>query len=76
MKPTFKDIVQYFANVALIVIVVVLLVEFGKQLKEARYQDSIENPENQPFVLETAFNLGIDTTEVTQEQFNERYGIE
>lgn len=35
--------------------------------------DSIYNPENQPYVLECAFNLGIDIEDVTQKQFNERY---
>ena len=33
----------------------------------------IRNPEEQPFILEVAFNLGIDPSEVTQEQFNDRY---
>ena len=35
--------------------------------------NSIHNPANEPYVLECAFNLGIDVDEVTQEQFNERY---
>lgn len=34
---------------------------------------SINNPDNAVFVIETAFNLGIEPSEVTQEQFNKRY---
>lgn len=37
------------------------------------WPDSILNPENEEFVTEIAFNLGIENSEVTQEQFNERY---
>jgi hypothetical protein len=37
------------------------------------WPDSILNPENGEFVTEVAFNLGIENSEVTQEQFNERY---
>ena len=33
----------------------------------------VHNLQNQPFRLEVAFNLGIDTLEVTQLQFKERY---
>jgi hypothetical protein len=35
--------------------------------------DSIYNPDNQPYVLECAADLGIDANDVTQLQFNERY---
>jgi hypothetical protein len=48
--------------------------------KAARYyrhaENSIHNPENAEFVVEVAFNEGIKTTEVTQEMFNARYGVE
>ena len=37
------------------------------------WPDSILNPENGEFVTEVAFNLGIENSEVTQEQFNQRY---
>jgi len=37
------------------------------------WPDSILNPDNKEYVAEIAYNLGIDNTEVTQEQFNERY---
>jgi len=33
----------------------------------------VHNPDNQPFRLEVAFNLGIDELEVNQLQFKERY---
>ena len=37
------------------------------------WDDSIKNPNNEEFVTEIAFNLGIDNNDVTQEMFNERY---
>ena len=37
------------------------------------WRDSIKNPANQPFVVEVAFNLGIEPHQVTQAQFNRRY---
>jgi hypothetical protein len=38
------------------------------------WEDSIHNPDNAEYVLEVAFNLGIEYHEVTQKQFNQRYG--
>lgn len=37
------------------------------------WRSSIHNPDNQPYVLECAFNLSIPIDSVTQEQFNHRY---
>ena len=37
------------------------------------WEDSIKNPANQPYIVEVAFNLGIEPHEVTQAQFNRRY---
>ena len=37
------------------------------------WPDSILNPDNGEFVTEVDFNLGIENSEVTQEQFNQRY---
>ena len=37
------------------------------------WEDSIKNPANSPYLVECAFNLGIETHEVTQSQFNNRY---
>lgn len=42
-------------------------------LPEIAWEDDINNPDNQPYVLEVAFNLGIDVDSVTQAQFNDRY---
>lgn len=38
-----------------------------------KWANDIHNPENDEFVGEVAFNLGISKDEVTQEQFNRRY---
>ena len=43
--------------------------------EKVSYKDSIHNPENKDFVEEVAFNLDIKTSQVTQQQFNTRYGI-
>jgi uncharacterized lipoprotein YmbA len=40
-----------------------------------KWADNIKNPDNQEFVEEVAFNLGIPTNKVTQEQFNIRYKL-
>lgn len=40
-----------------------------------KWADSIRNPKNEEYVIETAFHLGVHPKEVTQEQFNERYDI-
>lgn len=36
---------------------------------------SILNPENEEYVIEAAFDLGVLPDEVTQAQFNERYEL-
>ena len=50
-----------------------------------RWENSIKNPENRPYVGEVAFNkkkrgdnsvTKRDMNKVTQEEFNERYGVE
>lgn len=40
---------------------------------EIAWEDDISNPDNQPYVLEVAFNLDIPVDSVTQAQFNMRY---
>jgi hypothetical protein len=40
-----------------------------------KWADNIHNPENEEFVEEVAFNLGIHTDQVTQAQFNKRYEL-
>ena len=39
------------------------------------WDDNILNSENEEYVVETAFNNNCLVSEVTQEQFNERYQI-
>ena len=46
------------------------------EMGEFKWKSSIHNPDNQPFVLETAFNLGVPIDQVTQQQFEERYNIQ
>ena len=42
---------------------------------DVKWEDNIGNPDNEEFVVEVAFNAGVDAEEVTQEMFNSRYGI-
>lgn len=37
------------------------------------WRDSIYNPKNRDYVVEVAFNLGLDTDEVRQIDFDRRY---
>jgi len=46
-----------------------------QETKQTIQSNSIEDPSNYEYVIETAFNLGIPVDSVTQEQFNERYNI-
>lgn len=38
------------------------------------WENSIENPDNEEFLVEVAFNLGKDVEDVTQAEFDARYG--
>lgn len=38
-----------------------------------KWEDNIHNPENEEFVVEVAFNEGVEVNEVTQQMFNNRY---
>ena len=40
-----------------------------------KWTNNIHNPENEEFVEEVAFNLGIHADQVTQSQFNKRYEL-
>lgn len=40
-----------------------------------KWVDNIHNPDNEEFVEEVAFNLGIYADQVTQQQFNKRYEL-
>jgi hypothetical protein len=41
---------------------------------ETDWENSIENPDNEEFLVEVAFNLGKDVEDVTQAEFDARYG--
>jgi hypothetical protein len=60
--------------IAILIAMVVLngcaMVQYGCT---GNWDDSIKNPNNEEYVTEIAFNLGIDNNDVTQEMFNERY---
>ena len=57
------------AVITLLVIVGMIIAIHNKMT----WKDSVKNPENWPYVVEVAFNLGIEPYEVTQAQFNRRY---
>ena len=44
-------------------------------LSQIAWEHNINNPENREYVVEVAFNEGVEIWEVTQSQFNERYNI-
>lgn len=44
-------------------------------LSQVAWDDNINNPENHEFVVEVAFNEGVEIEQVTQAQFNERYDV-
>ena len=59
-----------FKTIVIFLIVVGFVVAIHNSMT---WEDSIKNPANQPYVVEVAFNLGIEPYEVTQAQFNRRY---
>jgi len=40
---------------------------------KVKWENNINNPENEEFVVEVAFNEGCTSEQVTQAQFDERY---
>ena len=44
-------------------------------LSQVAWEDNINNPENHEFVVEVAFNEGVEIEQVTQAQLNERYDV-
>jgi hypothetical protein len=57
-------------TLAIVVIAIFLYLWIGVR----NDRDSIHHPENEEFVIEVAFNESIPVTNVTQKQFNARYG--
>ena len=41
-----------------------------------KWEDNINNPDNEEFLVEVAFNEGVEVEQVTQTMFNQRYGVE
>ena len=46
-----------------------------RQKMVVKWEHDIKNPENEEYVNEVAFNLGKKIKKVTQDEFNQRYGI-
>lgn len=65
----FKKDRFFKSLVSVLIWATVILAAYNK----LTWKDSIKNPDNQPYVVEVAFNLGIEPHEVTQAQFNRRY---
>ncbi len=79
-------LLRYFFQVTLIIVGVLMLMVLRDIINPPREinvviepawvvypEDDIRHRDNSAYVVEVAFNLGIDPSEVTQEQFNERY---
>lgn len=71
---------MFYLYTFLIVIVIAVLTSCGSShhiqcdaYGSVKWEDNINNPDNEEFVVEVAFNEGIEVEEVTQEMFNQRY---
>lgn len=63
--------------ITLVIAVIMVSCSTNKHLKnKVDWEDSIYNPENEEFVTELAFNLGVSKDKVTQLDFNRRYMIQ
>lgn len=71
MKNIFTDKISRIVSAIVIVLIIAFAVRCSIQV--VNYGDSINNPANEEFVVEVAFNLDIPVDSVTQEQFNARY---
>ncbi len=65
--------VVMFAFIGALISINMLSCSPKKSPSAAHWVDSIENPDNEEFVSEVAFNEGIEFYDVTQKMFNERY---
>ena len=59
--------------IALWLVVMIVGIVFTIKQENKQWADSINNKANKDYVMEVAFNLDISPSEVTQEQFNNRY---
>jgi hypothetical protein len=64
----------------LIVILIAVITSCGSSQRvhcdaygDVKWEDNIHNPDNEEFVVEVAFNEGVEVEQVTQEMFNARY---
>ena len=53
----------------LIIAIALFALSFTYPPEKVSWADDIENPENEPFVVEVAFNLGIEPQDITQMDF-------
>lgn len=51
----------------------ILFVNIATDKTSTIWENDINNPINEEYVIEVAFNLDIDIESVTQKQFNDRY---
>ena len=56
-----------------VIVIAIIIVMSSCASTKVSWDDNIKNPSNDEFIDEVAFNLGINKSEVTQEQFNKRY---
>lgn len=62
-----------YAPLLLIPFALVYFSVLGLIIHISEYKDSIKNPVNAEYVIQTALDYEIDPDEVTQEMFNQRY---
>lgn len=65
-----KKLILFFA---LWLVVMIAGISYTIKQERKQWANSIYNKANKDFVVETAFNLDISPSEVTQKQFNNRY---
>lgn len=71
---------MFYLYTFLIVIVIAALTSCGSSQHthcdaygSVKWEDNIHNPDNDEFIVEVAFNEGVEVEQVTQEMFNARY---
>lgn len=66
-------IAVWFAALLFVAIIATSCKSSGHACDAYSWEDSIENPDNDEFIIEVAFNEGIEPKYVTQAMFNKRY---
>jgi hypothetical protein len=74
---------MFYLYTFLVVIIIAVLTSCGSNKHvgcdaygSVKWEDNINNPDNEEFVVEVAFNEGVEVEQVTQTMFNQRYGVE